>query len=216
MHHHRGEPRVAMAAAVLVAIVLHLTLPSALRLGQPWLYPSIAVGLLLVLVIGDPGRIDKPDRWLRVVTSALIAAITIDNAFQRHPLGSADHHQRQARRWRPTAGQRCSHLAHQRHRVRPLVLGPRPRWGRRTPATGTVKLHAFVFPEMNNPEWVKAGWYPSLVDYLHMLFVVSTVFSPTDVSAIKHWSKMLMTLQSAVSLLLAVLVIARAINILPG
>jgi hypothetical protein len=215
MHHHRGEPRVAMAAAVLVAIVLHLTLPSALRLGQPWLYPSIAIGLLLVLVIGDPGRIDKRDRWLRVVTSALIAAITIDNAFSavhlvqlivtNAKLGGAD---------RLLGSGAAIWL------VNVIAFGlwywDLDQGGAAERATGTVRLPAFVFPEMNNPEWVKPGWYPSLIDYLHMSFAVSTAFSPTDVSAIKHWSKMLMTFQAAVSLLLAVLVIARAINILPG
>ena len=49
-----------------------------------------------------------------------------------------------------------------------------------------------------------------------MSFATATAFSPTDVSAIKHWSKMLMTFESAVSLLLAVFVVARAINILPS
>jgi len=39
-------------------------------------------------------------------------------------------------------------------------------------------------------------------------------FSPTDTSAIKPWSKLLMMLEAAGSLALAALVIARAINIL--
>jgi hypothetical protein len=38
---------------------------------------------------------------------------------------------------------------------------------------------------------------------------------PFDVSAVEHWTKIMMTFQSAVSLLLAVLVIARAIDLLP-
>jgi hypothetical protein len=83
-------------------------------------------------------------------------------------------------------------------------------------AAGTTRLPAFLFPEMTNPEVVKAGWYPQLIDYLHMSFATATAFSPTDVSAIKHWSKMLMTFESAVSLFLAVFVVARAINILPS
>ncbi len=83
-------------------------------------------------------------------------------------------------------------------------------------ATGTTRLPAFLFPEMTNPEVVRPGWYPSLIDYLHMSFATATAFSPTDVSAIKRWSKMLMTFESAVSAALAVLVVARAINILPS
>ena len=75
---------------------------------------------------------------------------------------------------------------------------------------------AFLFPEMGSPEYVREGWYPQLIDYLHMSFATATAFSPTDVSAIKHWSKLMMTFECAVSLLLAVLVVARAINILPS
>src|ERR1039458_2731020 len=79
--HHKGEPRWAMAVAVLVAEALHVSLPSQVRsVGQVWIYPVIGIGLLLVLVIGDPGRINNRAIWLRVVTSLLIASITIDNA----------------------------------------------------------------------------------------------------------------------------------------
>jgi hypothetical protein len=39
-------------------------------------------------------------------------------------------------------------------------------------------------------------------------------FSPTDISAIRPWAKLLMMLEAAGSLALAALVIARAINIL--
>jgi hypothetical protein len=39
-------------------------------------------------------------------------------------------------------------------------------------------------------------------------------FSPTDISAIKPWAKLLMMLEAAGSLALAALVISRAINIL--
>ena len=41
-----------------------------------------------------------------------------------------------------------------------------------------------------------------------------TAFSPTDISAIKPWAKLMMITEAAVSLVIAGLVIARAINIL--
>ena len=40
------------------------------------------------------------------------------------------------------------------------------------------------------------------------------VFSPTDVSPIRPWAKLMMMAEEAVSLVVAVLVIARAVNIL--
>jgi hypothetical protein len=73
---------------------------------------------------------------------------------------------------------------------------------------------AFVFPEMQHTGYVAATWVPQFVDYLSLAFWTATAFSPTDVSAIKRWAKLLMMLEAAGSVVLAALVIARAINIL--
>ena len=59
-------------------------------------------------------------------------------------------------------------------------------------AHGTDASPAFIFPEMANPELVRDGWYPSFVDYLHLSFSTSMAFSPTDVSAIRPWAKLMM------------------------
>lgn len=213
---HRGEPRWAMAGTVLIAEILHVTLPRDIRaIGQAWVYPVIGIGLLLVLVIGDPGRINNRAVWLRVVTSLLIASITLANAFNaihlvqliatNADLGSATR----------LLGSGATIWL-----VNVIAFGlwywDLDQGGAAERAAGTTRLPAFLFPEMGNPEVVREGWYPQLIDYLHMSFATATAFSPTDVSAIKHWSKVLMTFESAVSLLLAILVVARAINILPS
>jgi hypothetical protein len=67
---------------------------------------------------------------------------------------------------------------------------------------------------MSNPELVREGWYPSFVDYLHLSFSTSMAFSPTDVSAIKPWAKLMMMTEEAISMVVGILVIARAVNIL--
>ena len=51
-------------------------------------------------------------------------------------------------------------------------------------------------------------------DYLYLSFTNATAFSPTDVMPLTRWAKFAMMLESALSLTLAVLVIARAVNIL--
>jgi hypothetical protein len=73
---------------------------------------------------------------------------------------------------------------------------------------------AFIFPEMLHTQYVPATWVPKFVDYLSLGFWTATAFSPTDISAIKPWAKLLMITEAAVSLGIAGLVIARAINIL--
>ena len=67
---------------------------------------------------------------------------------------------------------------------------------------------------MNNQLHVGEGWYPRFVDYLHFSFATGTAFSPTDVSAIKPWAKLMMMAEEAISLVVALLVVARAVNIL--
>jgi len=45
-------------------------------------------------------------------------------------------------------------------------------------------------------------------------FTTATAFSPTDVSAIKPWAKLMMMAEEVISLLVAILVVSRAVNIL--
>jgi len=78
---------------------------------------------------------------------------------------------------------------------------------------------AFLFPQMTmTPEAKTAGdahsWSPNFVDYLFLAFNTSTAFSPTDAPALARWGKVLMMLQSLISLTVLVLLAARAVNIL--
>jgi hypothetical protein len=57
-------------------------------------------------------------------------------------------------------------------------------------------------------------WSPNFVDYLFLAFNTSTAFSPTDTPPIARWGKMLMMLQSLISLTVLALLAARAVNIL--
>jgi hypothetical protein len=88
------------------------------------------------------------------------------------------------------------------------------RGGAAARALGTGTSPAFVFPEMSNRELVRDGWYPSFVDYLHLSYSTAMAFSPTDVSAIKPWAKLMMMAEETISLMVGILVIARAVNIL--
>jgi uncharacterized membrane protein len=72
----------------------------------------------------------------------------------------------------------------------------------------------FLFPQQTEPVVMDAGWKPMFLDYLYVSFTNATAFSPTDAMPLSHWAKMLMLVQSAISLSLAVMVVARAVNIL--
>jgi hypothetical protein len=64
-----------MAGAVLAAMLLTLLLPDELRLGPRWLLPILEGALLVVLIVGDPGRISKRSSVLRGFSVALVTVL---------------------------------------------------------------------------------------------------------------------------------------------
>ena len=71
----------------------------------------------------------------------------------------------------------------------------------------------FLFPQMTRPE-LQHEWAPGFMDYFYVSFTNATAFSPTDTMPLTVRAKMLMLIESAVSLLTLALVAARAVNIL--
>ena len=70
-----------MALAVLAAGGLRAALPPQLRSGDArWLFIVVVVGLLVILILGDPGRIDRDSASLRLLTGTLIGLISAVNA----------------------------------------------------------------------------------------------------------------------------------------
>ena len=85
------------------------------------------------------------------------------------------------------------------------------------PLTRPTRTHTerdFLFPQQTEPRFAQLGWQPQFLDYLYVSFTNATAFSPTDAMPLSRWAKMLMLIESAISLALAVMVVARAVNIL--
>jgi uncharacterized membrane protein len=73
---------------------------------------------------------------------------------------------------------------------------------------------SFLFPQMLSREGLDSSWTPHFVDYLFLSFNTSTAFSPTDTAVLSRWAKLGMMAQSLISLMIVVLLAARAVNIL--
>jgi hypothetical protein len=204
-----------MALAVLVAGVLRATLPPELRSGDArWLFPLVVVALLVALVVGDPGRIDRDEPWLRWMTAGLIGVITLANADAAVRLVvsiiNVSPFTNDAKVLLASGGAVwLSNVI-----AFGLWYWALDRGGPAARALGSGTPPALVFPEMKNEEHVGPNWSPRFVDYFHFSFATATAFSPTDVSAIRPWMKLLLMAEEAVSLVVALLVVARAVNIL--
>ena len=210
-----GEHWWPVAAAIVVVAALHVALPARYRVHPAWLFPTVLLVLLAVLIIGDPGRIDRQKAWLRIVTSAVIAVITLANLFAaiRLVLEILTNNKLFANH---PGGLLAAGAVIWATNVIAFALWywDLDRGGAAARAHRPYDNPAFVFPEMQNTEWVPANWVPRFVDYLSLAFWTATAISPTDISAIKPWAKLLMMMEASASIVLAALVIARAINVL--
>ncbi len=72
----------------------------------------------------------------------------------------------------------------------------------------------WLFPQEGAPRDVPPDWRPTFVDYLFLGYSTATAFSTTDVMPLTSRAKMLMMLESTISLATIVAVMSRAINIL--
>lgn len=210
----QGERRWPMALAVLSVGVLDELVPNDFRVFPAYVYSVLLLCFLVVLIVGDPGRIDRQRRWLRITMLLMLAQITIVTAVAavRLVIGILTHAAF------TTAGDLlltggCVWLTN-------VIAFSLWYWNldaggaaaRATPANPAGPT--FIFPEMTMPEFVPATWYPKFADYFVLSFNNALAFSPTDVSAIRTWAKLMTLFESIVSLVLATLVIARAISIL--
>ncbi len=212
----RGERRLPMALAVLVAGGLYLFIPSEFRVSESsrYLYPAFLLLFLAILVVGDPGRIDREKRWLRVITGLMIVTITLASTVSvvRLVVGILQKADFTSPGQLLTIGAVVwitNVIAFALWFWHLDGAGPAAR------ANGRSGIEpAFHFLEEELPDVKGADWYPQFIDYFALSFNTSTAFSPTDVSAIRHWSKLMLILESAISLTLVALVVARAVNVL--
>ncbi len=211
----RGEHWWPVAAAIVVVAGLHVALPARYRVQPVWVIPAVQVTLLAILIVGDPGRIDRQKAWLRIVTGLVIVVITLANL---------------AAAIRLVVDILTNNKLYANNAGALLAVGgviwvtnivafalwywDLDRGGAAARANQSPRAPAFVFPEMQNPDYVPTTWVPRFIDYLFLGFWTATAVSPTDTAAIKPWAKLLMMIEAAASIALFALVLARAINIL--
>lgn len=208
------EPRWPAFVAILAVGGLYAALPDALTMGPSWLYPAVVISLLVPTIIAHhTGR----HRLNTILGYAVDTVLTTGMIASVYLLVSALPTRKEAPQalllsaaclwitnilvfalwyWRLDAG------------------GPHQRDRRIRHSQG-----AFLFPQMTLSEETleklgQQNWSPNFVDYLFLAFNTSTAFSPTDVPVLARWGKILMMIQSLLSLLIIALLAARAVNIL--
>jgi hypothetical protein len=208
------EPRWHALVAVVVATSLYYALPPGLTIGPPWIFPTLLGALLVPTVAFHRTGNHRLDRLFGFLVNAVMTVqltISVIRLLSALPSG----------RESPNA---LLVSAGTLWTANVLVFalwywrldsgGPHGREMRPGHTDG-----AFLFPQMTLlPEmksWAAArAWSPNFLDYLFLAFNTSTAFSPTDTPALARWAKLLMMLQSMISLTVLALLAARAVNML--
>ena len=209
-----AEPRWPAFVAVLAVGGLYAALPNVLTMGPRWFFPLIVLALLIPGIVSHHTGRHRLNAFLGFAVDAvltagliisvafLIAALPAHKATPIELLFSA------ASLWLTNI------LVFALWYWRLDAGGPHKRDERPGHTEG-----AFLFPQMTMSEHAlrQTGqrlWSPNFIDYLFLAFNTSTAFSPTDVLVLARWAKVLMMIQSLLSLLIIALLAARAVNIL--
>jgi uncharacterized membrane protein len=208
----RRDPYWPAQLAVLTALLVYFALPDKITIGPKWVVPSLEGVLLAGLVVTTPrpNRPYSPGR--RRIAIGLIGLVTAANLAS---LTLLVHYLVRGGR----AGGHALILAGTEIWLTNVLIfalwfweldrgGPRERAQPHPPSPD------FLFPQMTVPKIAGESWRPNFVDYLYTSFTNATAFSPTDTMPLSSWAKLLMLVQSLISLVTLALVAARAVNIL--
>ena len=209
-----GEARWPMAVAVVAVIVMTILLPNSLIARPRWGVPLVEGILLVAVMIGDPGKIDRRSKKVRALSVTLIALLVatalwctaqlIVELIQGGPATNS------AGALLAAGGivwlSNCIAFG--------LLYWELDSGGPAVRAHGLPAHPDFAFPQHMSPELAAKDWRPRFVDYMYLGFTSATAFSPTDIMPLRPWNKLAMMAQSTISLVLLGLVIARAVNVL--
>jgi len=204
----KAEPRWPALLAIFTTGLINAALPHHLLLGPSWLLIALVVGLETPAIILHRRKYHRFSQALGFVVSFIMTAFMIGSlALLVTRLI--------ARTEQPLEMLRAASLLWISN-VLIFAL-----WYWRLDGGGPAQRDrlpghtegAFLFPQMSW-EVTRGKWSPQFVDYLFLSFNTSTALSPTDVPVLSRWAKILCMLQALMSLMVVILLAARAINTL--
>jgi branched-subunit amino acid transport protein len=207
------EARWPAVLALFAIVGLRLALPRSLSASPAWV-PLVLVTLLVIpTVLARRMERHRLNRWLGFVITGIVTVDMIWSlsllvaAIVAHKLQPAQLLLSAVVLWASNI------LIFASWYWRLDAGGPNARDRRAVHGEGS-----FLFPQMtldaSDPDSSAHGWSPGFVDYLFLAFNTSTAFSPTDVPVLSRWAKLLMMVQSIISLATIALLAGRAVNIL--
>jgi hypothetical protein len=210
----RIESRWLVTLAVIAVFVLLLLLPARVRVFPIWVGCALVSALIAPMVALSLAT-DKR-RWLHIESTATLVFIVITGFALLYNLQFLLSQMVRGEVKLTGFTLLTSSIAVWATNVLifSLVYWRIDRGGPEARANQATPRPDWLFPQQTAPELAPNGWCPSFIDYFFLAFCTGTAFSPTDALPLTSRAKALMMLESVLSLVTIITVLARAINIL--
>lgn len=205
------ELRWPVALASILLLVLLIVLPGRLKVAPTWVTYSVMIALIVPMVAVSLSTAKA--RWLRIEGIFRLLFIAISGSLMivdlKDVLSAMLH----------SSGDVINGLHLLTSSVAvwatnvlifSLVYWRLDRGGPEARASRASTKADWLFPQQSATEDIPPDWRATFVDYLYL----ATAFSPTDALPLTSRAKLLMMLESTISLVTIVVVASRAINIL--
>lgn len=210
----RIESRWPVALTVLTVLFLLTILPGRIRVVPLWV--SYVVGIGIIVPMAAITLTGAKARWLRVErASTLLLFVVAEGATL---INLANLIALMVRRTGDIGGNQLLTSSVGLWVINVLVFSllywQIDRGGPEARANNASPRPDWLFPQEGAREDVPPDWRPKFVDYLFLGYSTATAFSATDLLPLTSRAKMLMMLESAISLVTILVVASRAIGIL--
>ena len=211
----RDEPRWPPALAILAVLLLLAVLRHHVHALPVWVSWVVAIAVLVPMA--GVALTTANTRWLRIertmiilLALAYVADITVELADM---IGIITFHPPEIRSISLLSSSVAIWVGNVL--VFALLYWQIDRGGPYARASKLSVKPDWLFPEAATPEEAPPDWQPLFPDYLFLGYNTATAFSPTDALPLTRRAKMLMMLESTISLLTLVIIVGHAINVLP-
>jgi hypothetical protein len=209
------EPRWPVALAILAVIFLLVVLPDRIRLFPMW--ATYVVGLVVLVPIVAIGLTAAKTQWLRVERVVILSFFVVAGAITLANLANLIN--AMVNRSAQIDGLQLLTSSIALWTTNVLIFSMLywqiDRGGPEARVNDARARADWLFPQEGAPaEDMPHGWHPNFIDYLYLGFSTATAFSTTDAMPLTPRAKLLMMLESTISLMTIVIVASRAINIL--
>jgi len=201
--------RLAALSAVLASGVLYLFLPGKLVIGPNWLLLVVEAALILPFVVALTTQRNLPHGLIRAVALITLGITTLALAIGIALLVST----------LPQPSTKGLNLLRSAGILWVFNILVFALWYFEIDGGGPLKRH-IALPQATDflfPQYVpgsNSAWKPQFLDYVFLAFNSSTALSPADTQPLTKKAKALMMIQAIFSLVVIVLLAARAVNIL--